>query len=396
MNEKDVVIVSACRSAIGKFGGSLKPLTGKQIASEIMKAAIKGAGIEDSNIIDDVRFGCCMERIDEMNVARVAAVEAGIPVTVPAATINRVCDSAMESIVSGMMFIQCGQMDVILAGGTESMSNAPFLSFDTRWGVRYRNSNIDFIDGVYQGLHAGFDIIMGLTAENLCDKYGFTREELDEVALRSHHNAEKATNNGRFNDEIVPITIPRRKKEPLIFNKDEHFRPGLTMEQLAKLPPAFKKGGMVTAGNSSGINDGAAATIIMSREKAEEMGKEPMAKIVGYGVAGVDPYYMGEGPVPATQKAFKNTGLSMKDIELIEVNEAFAACYLTAERKLGFDREIANVNGSGIGLGHPVGCTGARIVVTLLYEMIKRDLNLGLATLCGGGGLGMSLILRRE
>jgi len=390
------VIVSACRSAIGKFGGSLKPLTGKKIAAPIMKAALERAGIEDFGIIDDVRFGCCMERADEMNVARCAAIEAGIPKEIPAVTINRVCDSAMEAIVSGMMFIKAGYMDIVLAGGVESMSNVPFLSFDTRWGVRYRNSNIVFVDGLYQGLHAGFDIIMGLTAENLCEKYGFTREELDEVALRSHNNAEKATNSGRFKDEIVPIEVPLPKGKSMIFDKDEHFRPGLTMEQLARLPPAFKKDGLVTAGNSSGINDGAAAVVLMSKEKAEELGVTPLVKIVGYGVAGVDPYYMGEGSVPATKKAFKMTGLSMKDIELIEVNEAFAACYLVAERQLGFDREIANVNGSGIGLGHPVGCTGARIVVTLIYEMIKRNLNIGLATLCGGGGLGMTLIVQRE
>ncbi|MHA1232486.1 MAG: acetyl-CoA C-acetyltransferase [Candidatus Helarchaeota archaeon] len=392
---KEVVIVSACRSAIGKFGGTLKPLTGKKIAAPIMKAALDRIKL-DPNMLDDVRFGCCMERIDEMNVARAAAVSAGIPVEVPAVTINRVCDSGMEAIVSGAMFIKSGQMDIVLAGGVESMSNAPFLSFDTRWGVRYRNSNITFVDGLYQGLHAGFDIIMGLTAENLCEKYGLTREELDEVALRSHNNAENATKTGRFKDEIVPIEVPQRKGDPIIFDKDEHFRPGLTMNQLAKLPPAFKKGGLVTAGNSSGINDGAAALILMYKEKADELGLTPLARILGYGVAGVDPYYMGEGPVPATKKAFKNTGIQLKDIELIECNEAFAACYLVAEKQLGFDREIANVNGSGIGLGHPVGCTGARIVVTLIYEMIKRNLNIGLATLCGGGGLGMTLILQRD
>ncbi|MHA1269119.1 MAG: acetyl-CoA C-acetyltransferase [Candidatus Helarchaeota archaeon] len=392
---KDVVIVSACRSAIGRFGGTLKTLTGKQIAAPIMKASIERINL-DASKIDDVRMGCCMERIDEMNVARAAAVAAGIPVEVPSVTINRVCDSGMEAIISGAMFIKSGNMDIVLAGGVESMSSAPFLSFDTRWGVKYRNSNVTFIDGLYQGLHAGFDIIMGLTAENLCEKYGFTREELDEVALRSHHNAEEATKNGRFKDEIVPIEIPQKRGDPIIFDRDEHFRPGLTMEQLAKLPPAFKKGGLVTAGNSSGINDGAAALIIMSKEKANELGLTPLATIVGYGVAGVDPYYMGEGPVPATKKAFKNTGMSLKEFELIECNEAFAACYLTAERQIGFNREIANVNGSGIGLGHPVGCTGARIVVTLLYEMMKRNLNIGMATLCGGGGQGMTIIIQRE
>ncbi len=395
-----VVVVSACRSAIGRFGGSLKPLTGAQIAAPVMKEAIRCAGNLDPATIGDVRMGCCMERCDEMNVARVAALKAGIPQEVPSVTIQRVCDSGMEAIVSGALLIQSGYTDTVLAGGVESMSNTPIVSFDTRFGVGggrgYTNSNHVFVDSLYQGLHAGADIIMGLTAENVAEKWNLSREAIDEVACRSHNNAENATKKGYFKEEIVPIEVPQRKKPPLIFDKDEHFRPGMTMEKLAKLPPAFKKDGKVTAGNASGINDGAAALIIMSETRAKSLGLEPLATLVDFGIAGVDPNYMGEGPIPATKKALERANLKLSDIELIECNEAFAATYLATEIALGWDREIANVNGSGVGLGHPVGCTGARIVVTLLYEMKRRNLNLGLATLCGGGGLGMTTIWQRE
>ncbi|MHA1650940.1 MAG: thiolase family protein [Candidatus Helarchaeota archaeon] len=395
-----VVVVSACRSAIGRFGGSLKPLTGAQIAAPVMKEAIQRAGDLDPATIGDVRMGCCMERCDEMNVARVAALKAGIPQEVPSVTIQRVCDSGMEAIVSGALLIQSGYTDTVLAGGVESMSNTPIVSFDARFGVGggrgYTNSNHVFVDSLYQGLHAGADIIMGLTAENVAEKWNLSREAIDEVACRSHNNAENATKKGYFKEEIVPIEVPQRKKPPLIFDKDEHFRPGMTMETLAKLPPAFKKDGKVTAGNASGINDGAAALIIMSETRAKSLGLEPLATLVDFGIAGVDPNYMGEGPIPATKKALERANLKLSDIELIECNEAFAATYLATEIALGWDREIANVNGSGVGLGHPVGCTGARIVVTLLYEMKRRNLNLGLATLCGGGGLGMTTIWQRE
>jgi acetyl-CoA C-acetyltransferase len=280
---------------------------------------------------------------------------------------------------------------IIVAGGVESMSNQPYVSFDARWGARL-NDKV-FSDAIMTGLHAGFDVIMGLTAENLVEKYGFTREAQDEVALRSHNNAEAATNEGRFKEEIVPVLVPQRKGEPKPFEKDEHFRPGLTMDQLARLPPVFKKGGTVTAGNSSGINDGAAACVIMSEKTADDMNFKPLARILGYGLAGVDPYFMGEGPIPATRKALAATKMSLDEIDLIEINEAFASVYLTGERGIGFPREIANVNGSGIGLGHPVGCTGARIIVTLLHELRRRQKTYGLATLCGGGGLGMTTII---
>jgi len=395
----DVVIVSACRSAIGGFGGTLKSLTGAQIAAHVMKEAVKRAKI-DPAILGDVRFGCCMERCDEMNVARVAALKAGIPQEVPSCTIQRVCDSGMEAIVSGALLIQNGYTDAVLAGGVESMSNTPIVSFDTRWGVGsgrgYTNSNHAFVDSLFQGLHAGADVVMGLTAENVTEKWKLSREAIDEVACRSHNNTENATKEGKFKEEIVPIEIPQYKKPPQIFDKDEHFRPGMTMATLAKLPPAFKKDGKVTAGNASGINDGAAALIIMAKEKAKSLGLQPLAKLVNFGIAGVDPLYMGEGPIPATKKALERAKMKLSDIELIECNEAFAATYLATEVALGWDREIANVNGSGVGLGHPVGCTGARIVVTLIHEMKRRKLNLGLATLCGGGGLGMTTIWQIE
>ncbi len=394
-----VVIVSACRSAIGRFGGTVKSLTGGQLAAPIIKAAVERAGI-DPAILGDVRMGCCMERCDEMNVARVAALKAGIPIEVPSVTIQRVCDSGMEAIVSGALLIQTGYTDAVLAGGVESMSNAPIVSFDARWGVGggrgYTNSNHQMIDSLYQGLHAGADVVMGLTAENIAEKWNLSREAIDEVALRSHNNAENATKNGNFKEEIIPIEIPQRKKPPIIFDKDEHFRPGMTMKMLAKLRPAFKKDGKVTAGNASGINDGAAALVLMSEERAKSLGLKPIATLVEFGIAGVEPLYMGEGPIPATKKALERANMKLNDIELIECNEAFAATYLATEVALGWDREIANVNGSGVGLGHPVGCTGARIVVTLLHEMKRRNLNLGLATLCGGGGLGMTTIWQRE
>jgi len=398
-NMTEVVIVSACRSAIGKFGGSLKTLIGSQIAAHVMKEAVKRAGIDPATI-GDVRFGCCLERCDELNVARVAMLKAGIPQETPAVTIQRVCNSGMEAIVSGANLIKSGYTDTVLAGGVESMSNTPIVSFDARWGVGggrgYTNSNHTFVDSLYQGLHAGADIIMGLTAELIAEKWELSREAIDEVACRSHNNAEAATQNGTFTEEITPIEVPQYKKPPLIFDKDEQFRPGMTMEILSALPPAFKKDGKVTAGNASGINDGAAALILMSKEHAESLGLTALATLADFGIAGVDPKYMGEGPIPATKKALERANLNLQDIELVECNEAFAATYLAAEIGVGWSRDIANVNGSGVGLGHPVGCTGARIVVTLIHEMKRRDLHLGLATLCGGGGMGMTTIWRRD
>ena len=409
---KDIVIVSACRTAIGAFGGTLKNLNGAKIASVTMKEAIKRAGI-DPALIDDVRYGTCIEHHDTLNTTRVAALMAGIPDTVPAVTVNRVCISGMEATLSGAAMIQTGMADIILSGGVEHMSGVPYTVPKARWGCRLQDTQ--FVDALIHALHCGsyilpFDesaplnteqapasyfmgkpYIMGHTAEFIAQKFNISREEMDEVALRSHNNTERATNDGSFKEEIVPIEVPQRKKSPLIFDKDEHFRPGMTMEKLQNLPAAFiPKIGKVTAGNSSGLNDGSTGMIIMSVEKAKELGLNPIARIKASGMGACHPTIMGMSPVPAVKNLLAKSGLGMDDFELIEVNEAFASQYIGCERELGLNREITNVNGSGIGLGHPVGSTGARIMVTLMYAMKKRGDTLGLATLCGGGGVSMA------
>jgi acetyl-CoA C-acetyltransferase len=377
-----------------------------------MKAAVRRAGI-DPSIIDDVRYGCCMEPVDALNVARIAALQAGIPDTVTAVTINRVCISGMEAVISGMAMIQAGMADVILAGGVEHMSGVPYSVAAARWGCRLQDH--EFVDNIIRGLHCGSHVIphpedgpvdaekpplsyfkgkpyiMGHTAEFIAQHLDISREEMDEVALRSHNNVERANNDGSFKDEIVPMEIPQRKGEPIIFDKDEHFRPDLTLEKLQKLPPAFvPKIGKVTAGNSSGINDGSAGLVIMSAAKAKDLNIQPIARIRAVGRGGCHPSVMGLSPVPAVKQLLANSGLKLQDFELIEVNEAFAAQYLGCEKELGLNREITNVNGSGIGIGHPVGATGARLIVTLIHAMKKRGSSLGLATLCGGGGVSMA------
>jgi len=409
---KDVVIVSACRTAIGAFGGSLRNSNAAVLASVTMKEAIKRAGIEPE-IIDDIRYGCCMEPVDALNVSRVGALLAGLPDTIPAVTINRVCISSMEAVISGMAMIQAGMADVILAGGVEHMSGVAYTVPAARWGCRLQDQV--FVDSMIHALHCGSHIIphpedgpvnadepplsffkgkpyiMGHTAEFIAQHMDISREEMDELALKSQNNAERATNDGSFKDEIVPIEIPVRKKDPIIFDKDEHFRPGLTMEQLSKLPPAFlPKIGKVTAGNSSGINDGSSGMVIMSADKAKALGIGPIARIKAVGKGACHPSVMGLSPVPAVKDLFKRGSLKIEDFELIELNEAFAAQYIGCERELGLNREITNVNGSGIGLGHPVGATGARIMITLIHAMKKRGKTLGLATLCGGGGVSMA------
>ncbi|AOY56861.1 MULTISPECIES: thiolase family protein [Desulfococcus] len=412
---KDVVIVSACRTAIGAFGGSLKDMNGAAIACVTMKSAIERAGI-DPAIIDDVRYGCCLEHHDTLNVTRVAALMAGIPESVPAVTINRVCISGMEAVLSGMAMIQAGMADVILAGGVEHMSGVPYAVPNARWGCRLQDHT--FVDALIHALHCGSHLIplsaegpvdteaapagmflgkpyiMGHTAEFVAQHLGISREEMDEVALRSHNNAERATRDGAFREEIVPVEVPQRKKASLLFDKDEHFRPGITMAQLRKLPPAFvPEIGKVTAGNASGINDGSSAMIIMSAEKAGELNLTPIARIKAVGKGACHPSVMGLSPVPAVKDLFNRSGLGIGDFELVEVNEAFASQYIGCERELGLNREITNVNGSGIGLGHPVGSTGSRIMVTLIHAMKQRGKTLGLATLCGGGGVSMACAL---
>ena len=412
---KEVVSVSACRTAIGTFGGSLKDSHAYILGSAVMKEAVKRAGVSP-DLINDVRFGCCLEPYNALNVARVAAIDAGIPITSTAVTINRVCISGMEAVISGMAMIQAGLVDVVLAGGMEHMSSVAYAVPTARWGCRLQNQSFDdmMIEALYCGsrlqpglekgpakegpvvdMFRGKPYIMGHTAELIAQIHNISRQEMDEVALRSHNGAEKATKEGYFKEEIVPIEIPQKKgKPPIIFDKDEHFIPGLTMDRLAALPPAFiPKVGKVTAGNSSGLNDGASCMLIMSGEKAKALGLKPIARIKAVGYGGVHPSVMGLGPTPAVKDLMKRSGLKLSDFELIEVNEAFAAQYIGVEKELGLKREITNVNGSGIGLGHPVGSTGCRIMVTLLHGMKKRGKKLGLATLCGGGGVAMATAL---
>jgi len=412
----DVVIVSACRTAVGAFGGTLKDSTAAKLGSVVIKEAVKRAGI-DPVLIDDVRMGSCLEHPDALNVARIAALLAGIPNSVPAVTINRVCISGMEAVLSGAAMIKAGVADVILGGGVEHMSGTLYAAEGARWGVRLQDSTL--MDTMIHALHAGSRLvpgtegsgvenaapgeffkgkpyIMGHTAEFIAQKLNITREQMDEVALRSHNNAERATKEGDFKEEIVPVELPQKRgKPPIIFDKDEHFRPGITLEQLAALPPAFlPKVGKVTAANASGINDGASAMIIMSADKAKELGIKPIARIRSMGRGACHPALMGLSPVPAVHDLFRRDGkLKMEDFELIELNEAFAAQYLGCEIELGLNREITNVNGSGIGLGHPVGSTGCRMMVTLLHAMKKRGKTLGLATICGGGGVSMAVAI---
>jgi len=392
----DVVVVSACRSPIGAFGGSLKDIQAPELGAQVIKAAVERAGI-DPVILGDLKFGNCLEPPKALNIARVSALLAGIPYTVPAVTINRVCTSSMEAIISSALQIETGFTNTVLAGGVESMSNVPYCVENARWGVRLFDGV--FVDALTTGLHGGSHFyphpetgkhyIMGETAEFLNDKHGFTREDQDIVALRSHNNAERATKEGEFKEEIVPIEVKGRKKT-ITFEEDEHFKPELTMEDLAKLRPAFKKDGTVTAGNSSGLNDGASAMVLMSLEEAESLGLKPIARLTGYGMGCSEPHLMGESPIAAVKNLIERTNQGLSDWDLIELNEAFASQFLAVEaglKSLGWDREKVNVNGSGIGLGHPIGATGARIVVTLLHTLKKRGLKKGMATLCGGGGV---------
>jgi len=388
---KKVVIVSAVRTAIGSFGGMFKDIPAMDLGVVVAQEAIRRAGIEKKDI-QDVIVGHCFMRTDEINIARCISLKSGIPFTTPAVTIQRQCSSSMQALVFGAQQIMTGENDIVLVGGVENMSRIPYALKTARWGTRLRHSELT--DMLWEGLTDPLTgQIMGITAENLAEKYRITREEQDEVAYLSHKRAIAAIDAGKFKDEIVPV-VQKTKKGDKILDTDEHPRRDVSLESLAKLPPAFKENGTVTAGNSSGINDGAAAAVIMSEEKAKELGIKPLAEIVSYAVAGVEPELMGYGPVPATQKALKRANLTLKDIGLIELNEAFAAQYLACEKLLGLNREITNVNGSGIALGHPVGCTGLRIVVSLIYEMKRRGVELGLATLCVGGGMGKAVIIR--
>ncbi len=391
---RDVVIVSAVRTALGSFGGSLKDVPAAELGAIVIKEAVKRAGIKPE-MVEEVLMGNVIQAGLGQNVARQATIKAGLPNETSAMTINKVCGSGLRAVSLAAQMIKAGDTDIVVAGGMENMSRAPYLLDTARWGQRMGDGKMidsminDALWDAFNNYH------MGVTAENIAKEWGITREEQDEFAVASQNKAEKAIKEGRFKDEIVPVTIPQRKGEPKIFDTDEFPRFGATMESVSKLRPAFIKDGTVTAANASGINDGAAAFVVMSAEKAEELGIKPMAKILSYGSKGLDPSIMGYGPFYATKKALENTGLEVKDIDLIEANEAFAAQSLAVARDLGFDMSKVNVNGGAIALGHPVGASGARILVTLLYEMQKRDAKTGLATLCIGGGMGTALVVER-
>ena len=391
---KEIVIASACRTAIGSYGGTLKGVSAADLGATVVKAAVERAGIKPEQV-DEVIFGDVLQAGLGQNVARQVSIKAGLPIECTAMTINIVCGSGLKAVALAANQIIAGESEIVVCCGTENMSAAPYAVPTARWGARM--NNVQMIDiTVNDGLWDAFNNYhMGITAENVAEQYGLTREMQDEFAARSQNRAEAAVKSGRFKDEIVPITIPQRKGDPVVFDTDEFPRFGTTEQTLAKLRPAFKKDGTVTAGNASGINDGAAALVVMSKEKAEELGVKPLATIVSYATAGVDPKIMGVGPVPATKKALAKAGLEIKDMDLVEANEAFAAQSLAVARDLGLDMEKTNVNGGAIALGHPVGASGARILVTLLHEMEKRDSKYGLATLCVGGGQGQALIVKR-
>ena len=390
---KDVVIVGATRTPIGDFGGALRDQSAVTMAGIVLESLIKRTNLE-KNAVDRVILGNCFEPVDQ-NVARIALVKSGFPFETTAFHIVATCGSGAQAIICGVQAIRDGDVDTIITGGSDNMSSAPYLLKSARWGQRLRHGELT--DLVWKGMQEpSIGDGMGITAENLAEKYQISREEQDQLALLSQQRACKAIESGRFKDEITPVSIPQRKGDPKVVDTDEFPKSGVTLEKLAKLPAAFKKGGTVTAGNACGLNDGAAGLVLMAADKAKAMGLKPMARVASYAVAGVDPSYMGIGPVPATKLALKKAGMALNDVQLIECNEAFAAQYLACEKELGWNRDITNVNGSGISLGHPVGATGARLVVTLLHEMSKRDLSVGLTTMCAGGGQGFTIIVERN
>ena len=392
---REVVIASAVRTPIGKFGGSLKDVSARKLGAIVIKEALNRAGV-DPAAVDEVIMGCVLQGGLGQNVSRQMSLDAGVPVEVPTFTINKVCGSGLRAVELAAQIIKAGDADIIVAGGAENMSATAYAMPAARWGARmFDTKMVDMMvnDGLWDAFN-GYH--MGITAENVAEQWGLTREQLDEFSVISQQRAEAAVDSGRFDDEIVPVTIPQRKGDPIVFSRDEHLTRGSSMEKVAKLKPAFKKdGGVVTAANASGINDSGAAVVVMSAEKAEELGIKPLCKIVSYASGGVDPSIMGVGPVPATRKALDKAGLKIEDIDLVEANEAFAAQSLAVRKELGLDPEKTNVNGGAIALGHPIGASGCRIIVTLIYEMMKRDSKRGLATLCIGGGMGTSLIVER-
>ena len=391
----NVYLAGATRTPIGRFGGTLSDWTAADLGVAAATTALKRANLLPQQIQEGI-WGCARQAGGGPNVGRQITYRAGVPQSSPAYTVNQACGSGLKAIILAAQEIMLGRAGAILAGGTESMSRVPYFAEGARWGMRMGNTEL--VDGMYRD---GFNdplsgLVMGETAENLARTYEISREEQDRFALRSQQRAEAASNSGRFDEEIAPLEIKGRKGEISIFNRDEHFRTGTTIEALRKLAPVFSRTGTVTAGNSSGITDGAAALVVLSEKMVEETGATPQARIVDYEITGVSPEIMGIGPVPAVRAILERQGLTLADIDLVELNEAFAAQVIACDRELGFDPERLNVNGGAIALGHPIGCTGVRITTTLLYEMEKRGARRGLATLCVSGGMGLALLLERE
>ena len=387
----DVVIVAACRTPIGTIGGQFKTLTSLDLSIPVMQNLVKRAGISPE-IIEDVIWGCNYQRTyKENNLARVAAVKAGLPVTVPGITVHRNCTSSMSSVQMAYYQIKAGEADCIMAGGADSMSTAPHMVFDARYGKKY--GHMELRDSMWDSLtNLGIGPAMGITAENVAERYNVTREDMDAYALRSQQRAVAAVDGGKFKDEIIPVTV-HGKKEDVIYDTDEYPRRDASLEKLSKLKATFKEGGTVTAGNASGMNDAASGVILMSEDKAKELGITPMAKVISVATTGVDPDVMGIGPISSSQKALAKAGLTVDDIDLFEINEAFASQCIACQRELGIPDDKLNVNGGGISLGHPVGATGSRLIVTLMYELKKRGEKYGLATLCAGGGMGTAVVI---
>ena len=390
MSDFETVILSACRTPIGAFGGVLKDVSAADLGAAASREAIARADVGPAEV-GDVVMGCVLQAGAGMNVARQAALKAGLPVEVPAETVNRVCGSGLQAVVHAVEALRVGYVDTIVAGGTESMSNAPYLLTGARWG--YRMGHAEAIDSMLaEGLTCAMgECHMGITAEEVATRYNVSRVDQDAFAAESQQRAERAIREGRFKDEIVPVFVPQKKGDPIKVDTDEYPRPGTTAEKLGALKPAFKKDGSVTAGNASGINDGAAAVVVTTGEKARQTGKRPLARILSHVSTGVDPAIMGMGPVSAVRKVLERAGLKMSDIDLFELNEAFAAQALAVGRELGLDAAKVNVNGGAIALGHPIGASGARVLTTLVYAMRARKLRYGVASLCIGGGMGIAV-----
>ncbi|HEU4695220.1 MAG TPA: acetyl-CoA C-acetyltransferase [Vicinamibacterales bacterium] len=392
MLKEPTVILSACRTPIGSFGGALKDISASDLGAIVIREAIARAGIEAS-AIGDVIMGCVLQAGAGMNVARQAAIKAGVPRDVPSETVNRVCGSGLQAIVHAVEAMQTGYIDLAVAGGTESMSNAPYILRGARWG--YRMGNAEVIDSLLgEGLTCAIEgCHMGMTAETIVDRYGVSRAEQDRFASESQRRAEHAISSGAFRNEIVPVAVAQKKGETALFDTDEHPRRGTTVETLAALKPAFKKDGTVTAGNASGINDGAAAVVVASAARARQLGREPLAQVVSFASTGVDPAVMGMGPVNAVRTALRRAGLSIQDIDLFELNEAFAAQALAVSRELGLDASKVNTRGGAVALGHPIGASGARLLTTLIYALRARGGGNGVASLCIGGGMGIAMVI---